>query len=310
MNMTMKTMWPLAICASLALGACTPPDADDPDQSSTPDEETEGLTDGVAPPTTATSGQSDTEDSAEETADEEESSGGCSFIGCNDVPPPPQCSLFAQDCPDGEKCMPWANDGGDAWNATICVPVDDSPGQPGDECAVEGSGVSGVDDCDLGSMCWDVDPETNVGTCVPMCTGDASAPICENPDTSCTIANEGNIVLCLPVCDPLLQDCAEGQACYPIADQWNCAPDASGEMGSSGDPCEYINACDAGNICLGAAAWPGCVGSAGCCSPVCDVEDPQGDAQCPGDGQTCQVWYEEGASPPGYEAVGACALPG
>ncbi|MEX1364969.1 MAG: hypothetical protein AB1Z98_17710, partial [Nannocystaceae bacterium] len=117
----MKTMWPLAICASLALGACTPPDADDPDQSSTPDEETEGLTDGVAPPTTATSGQSDTEDSAEETADEEESSGGCSFIGCNDVPPPPQCSLFAQDCPDGEKCMPWANDGGDAWNATICV---------------------------------------------------------------------------------------------------------------------------------------------------------------------------------------------
>ena len=220
-----------------------------------------------------------------------------------------ECDIFAQDCPEGEKCMPWSNDGGGAWNATRCSPISDNPGQPGDECTVEGSGTSGIDDCDIGSMCWDVDAETNVGTCVAMCTGDEANPICEDPDTTCSIANDGAIVLCLPACDPLLQDCADGQACYPINDAWACAPDASGEMGAAGDPCEFINVCSPGNICLGAAAWPDCQGSAGCYSPVCDLSDPSGDAQCPGAGQACEPWYEEGSAPPGYEEVGACALP-
>ncbi|MCA9653947.1 MAG: ribulose phosphate epimerase [Myxococcales bacterium] len=219
-----------------------------------------------------------------------------------------ECDIFAQDCPEGEKCMPWASSGG-TWDATRCSPIDENPGQPGDECSVEGGGASGIDSCDIGSMCWDVDPETNMGTCVAMCTGDSANPICEDPDTSCSIANDGAIVLCLPNCDPLLQDCAEGQACYPVADIWVCGPDASGEMGAAGDPCEFINVCDVGNICLDASAWPDCAGSIGCCSPVCDTTDPMGDAQCPGAGQTCQPWYEEGNAPPGYENVGACALP-
>ncbi|MCH9684851.1 MAG: ribulose phosphate epimerase [Deltaproteobacteria bacterium] len=221
-----------------------------------------------------------------------------------------ECDIFAQDCPDGEKCMPWSNDGG-AWNATRCSPIAENPGQPGDECAVEGSGTSGIDDCDVGVMCWDVDGETNMGTCVAMCTGDAANPICEDPDTTCSIANDGAIVLCLPVCDPLLQDCPEGQACYPVAEDWVCGPDASGEMGTYGDPCEFINVCDPGLICLGAAATPNCQGAGGCCTEVCDISDPAGDAQCTGapQGQTCQVWYEEGAAPPGYEDVGACSLP-
>ena len=38
-----------------------------------------------------------------------------------------ECDLFEQDCPPGEKCMPWANDGGGAWNATRCSPVADNP---------------------------------------------------------------------------------------------------------------------------------------------------------------------------------------
>ncbi|MCA9653948.1 MAG: ribulose phosphate epimerase [Myxococcales bacterium] len=220
-----------------------------------------------------------------------------------------ECDIFAQDCPEGEKCMPWAADGGNSWNATRCSPINENPGQPGDECTVEGSGTSGIDSCDIGSMCWDVDPETNVGTCVAMCTGDESNPICEDPDTTCTIANDGAIVLCLPACDPLLQDCDEGQACYPINDAFACAPDASGEMGVFGDPCEYINVCDPGLFCLDASVVPDCAGSVGCCSNVCDTADPAGDAQCTGVGQTCQAWYEEGNAPPGYEDVGACALP-
>jgi hypothetical protein len=260
---------------------------------------------------TSSSSSSDTSSGGSETSE----STGCSFLCERDGGSGThECDLFTQDCPPGEKCMPWANDGGSSWNATTCRPIDDNPGQPGDSCLAEGSGVSGIDDCDLGSMCWNVDPETNEGTCVPLCSGDDSSPICEDPNTTCSITNDGALVLCLPVCDPIVQDCMDGQACYPVQDTWNCAPDASGESGVYGDPCEYINVCDPGYICLDASTVPleTCDGSTGCCTAICDLSDPMGDAQCDGseEGQLCIAWYEAGAAPPGYETVGACALPG
>ncbi len=221
-----------------------------------------------------------------------------------------ECDVWAQDCPDEEKCMPWANDGGSSWNATRCSPLDPTPAQPGDECAVEGSGVSGIDNCDLGSMCWDVD-ETNMGTCVPFCMGTEANPVCEDPNASCTIANEGVLILCLPNCDPLLQDCQEGNACYPVDDAFVCGPDASGEMGLFNDPCGYINDCDPGLFCANADVVPDCAGSESCCSTFCDLTDPQANANCPGadGGQECVPWFEEGQAPPGFDNIGACAIP-
>ncbi|MCA9708051.1 MAG: ribulose phosphate epimerase [Myxococcales bacterium] len=216
---------------------------------------------------------------------------------------PHECDMFAQDCPDGEKCMPWANDGGNAWNATRCSPVVDNPAQPGDMCTVEGSGVSGIDSCDLGSMCWDVDSETNTGTCAPMCTGSEASPVCDDPDTTCINVNDGAIVLCLPLCDPLLQDCSDGSACYGIQESFTCVPDASGPMGLYGDPCEYINACDPGLFCADATLVPNCQGSAGCCSEFCDLDDPA----CSGAGQECVAWSDN--PQPGMELVGGCAIP-
>lgn len=220
-----------------------------------------------------------------------------------------ECSIWDQDCAEGEKCAPWANDGGSAWNATRCVPVEAAPAQPGDTCTVEGSGVSGIDSCDISSMCWDVDPETNEGTCVAFCTGSENAPVCDDPTTSCSIANDGVLVLCLPTCDPLIQDCADGQACYPIDDSFVCAPDASGEdQGADNDPCEFINACDEGNICVNPDIVDGCpAGSTGCCQAVCDLSEAM-PAGCTGS-ETCEPWFEEGNVPPGYEDVGVCALP-
>jgi hypothetical protein len=310
--MNTTTVWSLALCAGLALGACTGKE-DDPNTqpTGTPSDEGDSST-GFSPTTTPDPDGPNPTTTDPTTGAESGSDDGVVFL----VPPDGggisfECDLFAQDCPAGEKCMPWANDGGSSWNATRCSPIANNPGQPGDECTVEGSGTSGIDDCDLGSMCWDVDSETNMGVCVQMCTGDSSNPICEDPSTTCTIANDGAIVLCLPVCDPILQDCPQGQACYPVADDWVCGPDASGEMGGYGDPCEFINVCDPGLICLGASATPNCQGAIGCCTEVCDLTDPAGDGQCTGapQGQTCQAWYEEGSAPPGYEDVGACALP-
>ena len=236
---------------------------------------------------------------------------GSFLVPLDGGPPEVECSVWDQDCLGGEKCMPWANDGGSSWNATKCSPIDPNPAQPGDSCTVEGNGVSGVDNCDIASMCWDVDPETNEGTCVAFCTGSDANPVCDDPSTACSITNDGVLILCLPACDPLLQDCSDGQACYGIDQAFVCAPDASGEMGMYGDPCEFLNACDPGLECLSAEGVPGCAGSAGCCSSHCDLTDPNASANCEGaaGGQECMAWFEEGAAPPGYEDVGICFIP-
>jgi len=221
-----------------------------------------------------------------------------------------ECDIWMQDCMAGEKCMPWANDGGNSWNATRCTPVADNPGQVGDECTVEGSGVTGIDSCDVGSMCYYVDPETNIGTCVGMCQGSEDAPMCE-PGFLCSISNDGVLILCRRECDPLLQDCMGSAACLPAngSDGFVCIVDASGEDGAPGQPCEFLNACDPGLFCANAEAVPDCMGSGGCCSEFCDLTEPDPDAGCSLMGQTCTPWFEEGTAPPDLEHVGACALP-
>jgi hypothetical protein len=225
-----------------------------------------------------------------------------------------ECDPFAKDCPAGEKCSFWADDGGRAWNATRCVPVVDDPAGAGEPCHVERSPTSGIDDCDLESMCFYVDPESLEGTCTRFCQGEETDPQCEDPGQFCLIQTDGALVLCLPWCNPLQQDCAPDRACYPMSDEWGCLLDASGDMGSYGDPCELVDGCDPGLACLDAGKVPpgqACEGSIGCCTEICDLSDAAGDQQCAGaaEGQTCQSWYEEGAAPAGYESVGACALP-
>jgi hypothetical protein len=215
-----------------------------------------------------------------------------------------ECDIFAQDCAPGFKCNVWANDGGNSWNATKCVPIAPDAGEPGEPCTVEGSGVSGIDTCALGALCWDVDPETLEGVCISFCTGTASNPVCEDPNTTC----EGrDIPLCLPRCCPLEQDCVAGQGCYAVQDSFTCAPDASGAQGAFGDACEFINVCDPGMVCLGASAVPGCRGSVGCCSPFCVVGSDSCSLLHPA--MDCVAWFEEGHAPAGFEHVGVCVLP-
>ena len=254
-----------------------------------------------------------TTDAADETGTTSADETGVVFLLPTDMGPTFQCDLFAQDCPPGEKCAAWANDGGNVWNASKCVPVVDDPAAVGEPCHVEGSGVSGIDDCDFGSMCFYVDPETMEGVCTPLCTGDESNPQCP-PHRFCTITGSGVPVLCLPRCRPLEQDCVEGQACVPIGDDWDCVPDASGEQGAYGDPCEHFDVCDPGLVCLGSTTVPpgeACEGTIGCCTELCDVSLPLGDLQCAGagGGQQCVPWYLPGAAPPGHEDVGVCTMP-
>lgn len=233
------------------------------------------------------------------------------FIAEPDMGPTIECDVWEQDCPNEEKCVPWANDGGITWNATRCVPVMDNPGQPGDTCVAE-SGLSGIDDCGDGAMCWNIDGETGEGNCVAFCTGSPEAPQCDDAATECSISLDGVLILCLPSCDPLLQDCPnEIEACYPgVESGFQCYPDYSGEGGAYGDPCEYTNVCNPGLFCGAAALVPGCENGL-CCSEFCDITEEDPSSQCAGQaqGQECFAWYAEGEAPPGHESIGYCALP-
>lgn len=235
---------------------------------------------------------------------------GCNFI-CGDQPGGSmECDNWAQDCPEGQKCMPYANDGSTAWNATKCVDVKPEKGQPGDSCFTEGGGVSGIDSCDKGVMCWEVDPDTMMGTCTAMCTGSPDAPMCSLGGT-CFVSNDGVLNLCLPLCDPLAQDCPGTGLCIPNPKnnaEFTCVLDASGEEGQAFDACEYINVCDKGLLCanpmLGTECDPAAIG---CCLPFCPLDEVP--ANCPGANQECIAWFDMGTAPPGYENVGFCGIP-
>ncbi|MDC0719673.1 hypothetical protein [Nannocystis bainbridge] len=220
-----------------------------------------------------------------------------------------ECDPWVQDCPAGEKCMPYSGDGDNSWESLKCTPIMENAGQTGDPCTVEGTGVSGIDSCDLAHMCWNTDPDTGEGTCVKFCSGSPDAPSCDVAGTACTIVNDGVLILCLPMCDPLLQNCTGTDLCIPNPMDPNsfiCVLDASGDAGQEFTPCEYANACDAGFYCLNPELATECDPMAlGCCLAFCDISAPE----CAGANADCLPWYEEGMAPPGFENVGVCGLP-
>jgi hypothetical protein len=282
--------------------ASSDPSATDPSNPTTQGDET-------ADPSAATTNASSATEPATTAGDE--GTTGCGFIcdttGGNTTVA--LCDVFKQDCPEGEKCSAYAEGGGSSWNATKCVPVT-GEGTPGDACTTEGGGVSGLDDCQKGAMCWDVDAE-NKGLCVELCGGTEASPTCSNEaDFGCAVVNDGVLNLCLPDCDPLIQNCPGDDLCIPIADTFVCVLDASGaDAGKAFDPCEFANSCDKGLGCFNPANAMECDANAGgCCLPFCDLSDPG--VKCPGVGQSCVSLYEEGMAPPEFENVGVCAIPG
>lgn len=225
-----------------------------------------------------------------------------------------ECELQLQGCAPGLKCMPYSADGSGAfWDASACFPIAPDPAGLGEECEWIGQPWSGYDTCGWGQVCWGFDGEA--GECRGLCltddpkSWDIETWTCEDPLAIPTVGCQSCFCTCDVPCDPLDQNCDEGQECMPVADFFECVPDASGDAGAYGDPCEFVNVCDPGLVCVDPSAVPpgqACEGAAGCCTPLCDVTAPN---TCPGEGQTCQRWYEEGNAPMGLENVGACSLP-
>lgn len=231
----------------------------------------------------------------------------CDIMGCGDLPPPiADCDIFAQDCPEGQKCVPYIDNGGSAWNALKCVMVIGTD-EPGDPCTSEPAS-SGIDSCIKGSVCWIADVNGD-RICVGLCTGSPDDPVCDPPGF-CQFDAEAIFSLCAPFCDPLLQDCTvTGEACYPANQGFFCVPNASGNGGQANDPCEFYNVCDKGMLCVEPAlVGMGCPpDSLGCCTSFCKF--PGG--VCPNLDQQCVQYLDPMQLPPNdpWLEIGFCGIP-
>lgn len=238
------------------------------------------------------------------TIDSEASLGECTTANCSDMMNVNQCDNWAQDCPEGEKCTAYIPSEGQAWTEAKCVDVTGTD-KPGDTCTSTGA-ASGVDSCIKGAKCWNVDTE-GIGTCVALCTGSPATPICDSA-SSCQYS--GTLNLCIPYCNPLVQDCPlPDQACYEFGANFSCAPDVSGDDGQANDPCEDLNLCDKGLMCGDATfVGMGCgEGSSGCCTPFCEF--PGG--ACPNADQECVQYFNPQQFPADDPllSIGVCGVP-
>lgn len=248
--------------------------------------------------------------SMSETTDEpvDPTSGGVSvgFIVPPDGGVSGQCDPRGQDCPEGQKCTAVSPEMGEPWGVNICVEVTGT-GLVGDPCDVEGGKYTGVDNCSVGLICLLTDDDGQDGVCVEFCSVSDTCP--QTPTAKCVVYNDGSLPICLPSCDPIVQDCPEGQGCYNSAsDLFVCFKESAmpGE-GEIGDECQYINQCQKGAFCAAANAVANCEPtSAGCCTPFCLVSG--GNAPCQA-GEECVPFFEPGTAPPSYEDVGVCAIP-
>ncbi len=194
------------------------------------------------------------------------------------------CDIYAQDCPAGEKCNPYADDGSQKWNATGCFPLARDAGKVGDSCS--GSGTLGPDSCEAGAFCM-YDPAHGGNFCEPLCGCAANNPTCD-AGQSCTSYNGGVLPLCFTLCDPLAPSaCADDEVCVLKNYKFLCSADASGGLGTLGDACQGANGCDPGHSCEIAAYVPGhCDGAPSCCTPLCTLSAPD----CPA-GSHCLEYF-------------------
>jgi len=280
-------------------GATGPGPSSVGDSSGEPNPTTTGVSGTSNDPSATTTSASNSDPSDPTNAD----TGG--FIERPDGGIAGQCDPKSQDCPDGEKCSAISIVDGEPWGANTCVPVN-GEGQVGDPCDIEGGKYTGVDNCALGLMCLLTDDEGFGGACVEFCDPNDQCP--DTPSAKCVVYNDGALPICLGDCDPLIQDCPEGQACYNSAgDNFVCFKETAmpGE-GGPGAECAYINQCQKGTYCAAATALANCP-TPSCCTPYCPVSEGNGPCAA---GEDCVAFFVEGMAPPGLEDVGVCALPG
>lgn len=249
----------------------------------------------------ADSGSASTQDAAETSAASESGnsseSGAPADLGSGD------CDIAAQDCPDGQKCVPYAENIGECCVDKLhCVP-DEGDGVFGDSCTREAQ----TDDCAPKHFClttpaWGTGP----GSCIEGCS--STSPCSDNSFLCLPISDEFSA--CTKLCHPFeAESCPQLDNevhCYPSeANVFICAPSGADEgKGRDGDSCVGWNGCAEGFACVPKASKANCADEAeDCCSPMCDTSDPKA---C-GPGEECSPLTD--IFRPGAMDVGVCVLP-
>lgn len=295
----MSAVAALAVCTLLTLGCSSDTVSADTSAGTTTanSSDTSDSADTVAD--TSDSAMTDAETDTDDGPNDTDDSSGSFYAGPEpDWGGPALCDPFAQDCPQGEKCVPFSSDGDKVWDTNKCVPIL-GDGEPGDPCTYGGV-FQATDDCDGSGMCWnviEVDGQ-QVGICTPFCTGSLADPQCSN-DAECLIANDNSITLCVETCDPLEQDCPAGQACHWLGDMFGCLVDASDPVAQS---CDAVAQCPPGSACVQGPLVPDCESSA-CCAQYCSLADPT----CTDPQTECAPFFDD--PPLGAEDVGVCVAP-
>ncbi|MEM7159571.1 MAG: hypothetical protein AAF799_42420 [Myxococcota bacterium] len=287
----------------VVLPAC--PEEDPPEQTTT--EQSEDSTTTFSPATGSNTPMADTV--SEETSPTLDEETGKDPMGG-------QCDMFAQDCNEGEKCVPWSENADLVPDDIRCCPISQPEVQAGDICVVDGYFGSCMDNCTPGTICLDIDGDGE-GVCQEMCGGEPDNPECENGiDDECFVYY-GGVPLCFAKCDPLLQDCPSDKGCYPDAiaeggTGFLCMPTVGDNP--LGGYCWLLSNCNPGMICATPDLLPNCfggAGDAGCCTDLCDITESPDPCQQLHEDMECVPWYYQGAPPPSTELqnVGACVLP-
>ena len=214
-------------------------------------------------------------------------------IWCAPTGFPEECDPLVQDCPEGEKCVPYVQTpGSTSWDANKCVPVlgEAAAGEP---CHSDGLELA-TDDCDMDSVCFDVD-EQGVGICRGFCDPQYACPEGE----SCIVANDQVITLCYQSCLPFdPSTCAEDQLCLWGGSDFHCfglePVEPYGECDDIGEHCPSGQRCEFGSLLEGCAVES-------CCTDYCDLSLPEDPCPAP---LGCESLGWEA-----YPDVGSCRLP-
>lgn len=258
-----------------------------PGQQATSTDATVGLDDG---PTTSGIGTTDptaavdtsSSDDGLDTADVSDSGGNLCDV--------PSCELYIDRCADGFKCTLVDDSGDGTFEKLGCSPLPDSPAGELDACSYD---VCWQDSCGAGLACAATGP--GEGICRAMCQ-EAQDP-CTGPEEVC-VEVLGQVGLCRPGCQILLQDCANGEGCFFEIDAAESSCALENRANEAGAECSSYDDCAVGNLCMPSAFVGGCPGgAASCCTQVCDAT-----AGNPCSGGTVCI----GLSVPGQEEAGVC----
>ena len=191
------------------------------------------------------------------------------------------CDPLAQTCPTGDGCF-WVGPG-----AFHCLPAD---GLPRYHVCQNSTECSPGDGCHLDDF--------YEFYCVAYCdyrryAGQRDPDHCGEHELCATF--DGEVGVCLGICDPLDSSCPSGQVCTYIEQAADlCFPQRAD--GAAGDGCARSNDCQPGLGCVG-------TGDDAHCATYCDHDShPEtADPRCDS-GQVCHQLY------PG-ERIGYCDAP-